>query len=918
MQIDIRALDILFRRIAPSQLWEQLRTNIPTSALSSARDLFQQYAVAELVEYSLDEHSLIFRRLQSEAAEFADNPVDCPYGMPFQGAAELSNAPEMTLPQVALYSVLHFAEQVLTDAEPEPMCRTEHTLPWREAYWLMGQDLFVCGFLAKRDLKMRRKRPHFAWPAVLRTNNRDLNQLLEKGIAENHQHMKGSSQTFALSWCSLMNYPERYEALEKYFSQLRQPFVQVTDSPSLNSTKDRVRCACLCRMHLFYWLKTMNTVDSTPTREDAPSTRFSSNPWWWLDPTVSEGGFAQELAHFRFTYGAKVPQKNRSMCCLDYALEPDVFNMAPDAGYRLLAGERSLLYQCFQAFLLNKMDTSIQMVFYLYLVLKELFRSELIQVNQQVGFRNFYIYQDRKDLLCDMPCYNEELIRMAIHAPLQEGNVKSLETRLSPLNTAPALINKLHEYDEMRQHAAKAVYSFQEPPENWWKSNRNPASDATDYFYVYHFIKELDNRLTKPSSMDNCCRHSSLRRTVRAQSIAIANALCSQTNFRRRVRGIDSSSFEIGCPPEVFATAFRFLRGFCPADLSAKYKDMDSSTYRLSTTYHAGEDFLDIVSGLRAIDDAVTLLELQRFDRIGHALALGVDPEAHYKMKGKKIFLTSQELLDNLVWILYQSNTWNISIDGLLRQQLTEKAQTLLLRIYGKAIEENQWNIDLHDYYCTMQLRGDDPQRYKKMRYNPEVAFGDYYGTYGISKHNSDLDTYRQSKKLAGMYYYYHFGNREKVIGNKVEVYPITQSFINLVRKLQDAQQFYLQEKGIVIECNPSSNVLIGTFHSYRNHPIFRFNNTGLVHDGKQHHACPQLKVCLNTDDLGVFDTSQEFEYALLYNALLEEVDEDGHPVYKESDILDYLERIRQYGFSVVFPPCNQKANQYKGTRKGF
>lgn len=900
MQIDIRTLDILFRRIAPSQIWEQLCSNALAFVPASAQMLFQQYAVTELTEYSLDEHTMIYRRLQSEAADLAAEMNGRWY------CTKDQMAPDMDIPALALHSVLNIAERVLTDTESEPMCKMEHTLLWRDIYWLLGQDLFVCGFLAQRDLEMRRKRPHFTWPAVLRTNNRDLNRLLEKGIAENHQHMKGSSQTFSLSWCSLMNYPESYKELKKWFPQYRQPFVQVSATPCLNSTEDRVQCACLCRMHLFHWLKTKDKPQNEESIQNGDLTTRFTTPWWWLDPIISKVAFAQEQAYFRFTYGARVPLRNHSEACLDYALEPSVLNMAPDAGYRSLAGERSFLYQCFQAFLLGEMDTRTQMTFYLYLVLKGLFRSELIQVNHQVGFRNFYYYQYLKDVLCDRPCYNEELIRMAVNAPITEGNVRSLETRISPLTTPQSLITKIADYDSMKEHADKSVSAIQNSDNFWVEKKKEIDKETEKYFYVYHFIKEPDQKLMGLSALEQSCRHSILRKTVRQQAIAIAKALCASEYFRNRIRGIDSSSHEIGCPPEVFANAFRFLRNFRPSELSARYQNVDPSSYRLSVTYHAGEDFLDIISGLRAIYDAVTLLEMKRFDRIGHALALGIDPEAHYTGKGRQVFLTKQELLDNLVWMLYQAPARNIAIDGLLHQQLTMKAQSLLSQIYGHAIEGNHWSIDLHDYYCSMQLRGDDPGQYHAMRYIPDISFGDYYEEYGISKTNTNIDMYRQSQKLAGLYYYYHYGYREKVAGNEVEAYSITPGYIKLVRDLQNAMQFDLQDRGIVIECNPSSNVLIGTFQNYRNHPIFRFNNIGLEHGGKRRQDCPQLKVCLNTDDLGVFDTSQEFEYALLYHALLEQSDENGNPIYKESDILDYLEHIRQSGFSAVFPPSRQ------------
>ena len=41
-------------------------------------------------------------------------------------------------------------------------------------------------------------------------------------------------------------------------------------------------------------------------------------------------------------------------------------------------------------------------------------------------------------------------------------------------------------------------------------------------------------------------------------------------------------------------------------------------------SYHAGEDFHHILSGIRAMFDAIELLDLCEGDRIGHGTAMGI------------------------------------------------------------------------------------------------------------------------------------------------------------------------------------------------------------------------------------------------------------------------------------------------------
>ena len=128
--------------------------------------------------------------------------------------------------------------------------------------------------------------------------------------------------------------------------------------------------------------------------------------------------------------------------------------------------------------------------------------------------------------------------------------------------------------------------------------------------------------------------------------------------------------------------------------------------------------------------------------------------------------------------------------------------------------------------------------------------------------------------------------------------------------------QAEIAEKGIIIECNPSSNVLIGTFRDYKLHPIFRFNNQKL---GSQTiPSRTQLRVCVNTDDLGVFDTSLDSEYALLLQTLREQKDENGERIYNDREIMCYLDDIRIMGERAVFPGVYEKRAFEKETFVGL
>jgi len=116
------------------------------------------------------------------------------------------------------------------------------------------------------------------------------------------------------------------------------------------------------------------------------------------------------------------------------------------------------------------------------------------------------------------------------------------------------------------------------------------------------------------------------------------------------------------------------------------------------------------------------------------------------------------------------------------------------------------------------------------------------------------------------------------------------------IQIVQDKLRDDLGEKGIIIECNPSSNVLIGTFQEYPKHPVFR------LHQMESGQQTEEVQVCINTDDLGVFDTSLGFEYTLLFQSLRECKRPDGSRAFREEEILNYLEHLRRIGGWATFP----------------
>ncbi|MBR1742590.1 MAG: hypothetical protein IJ733_12145, partial [Lachnospiraceae bacterium] len=101
------------------------------------------------------------------------------------------------------------------------------------------------------------------------------------------------------------------------------------------------------------------------------------------------------------------------------------------------------------------------------------------------------------------------------------------------------------------------------------------------FFYVMHFIKKREKEEERYEI--GSCRDSSVRQEVETQAKAIAEFRENNPDVAERVLGIDASSAEIWCRPEVFAQAFRYLK----ANQSEKLPKLP----QLRCSYHVGEDF---------------------------------------------------------------------------------------------------------------------------------------------------------------------------------------------------------------------------------------------------------------------------------------------------------------------------------------
>lgn len=558
----------------------------------------------------------------------------------------------------------------------------------------------------------------------------------------------------------------------------------------------------------------------------------------------------------------------------------------------IFTGERWLMYMMFRYIYHNEKESMEYInLFYAYLLIKENIRSEIIHSNNNVGFSNFQRYQARKgDLLADN-LYRNHYVRMAFSDTMFVSNrMERLEIRFPPYISVEKNRSFIQQMDSLFD------------PENCKKDM---------FFYTLHFIKSPDIVDYTDSFLH--CRNYSRRRKVGLQAKAIAQLREQYPHVGRRILGIDAASNEIGCRPEVFAVAYRYLR-------EHRYTYITPSGIRklpqLYTTYHVGEDFLDLSDGLRAIEEAILFLGMRSGDRLGHALALGIDVEEWYLSKNYTIAISKQDYLDNLMWVYHK--LWEYDISGFinLREQIVSEFTKYFSEIYlvnfseaeqicidnlaqKEGIRRNKLYFSgestIHNYYEAWKLRGDSPEFYRH-GYFDEKEYIRKRNNFRIN-HDFPIDYHiRHNPEIAAIYYLYHYNKGVRIEGAKTIEVRINKHYIRALCQIQKELQNFIARQGIAIETNPSSNTLIGTFRDYAKHPIVKFFNKGLIHDGNQLKDNPQLQVSINTDDQGVFNTSLENEYALIACALEMLTDKDDKPLYNKYDIYNWIDKIRCMG----------------------
>ena len=778
-------------------------------------------------------------------------------------------------------ALANLADNLLIMQESKVVCRYERFVRWRDVTTDIDETNLICAFLAQRTASGMECYRTFLWDNTIGHNNTQLNRILQRGLADNHFHLFGSAPVFELSWIQLMqnvNDKRIRDHLKKIDRARRSSYTYNSVQDIRPSLESQHLQAVLIRavLTLLLWEEqglissARNLLERYGYADHALGAILRQQNFL-MDEKSNIQALTEDIKNIA-AYGTKLGD-------YDYALYGTGCNADDQELPNLIfSGDRWLIYSLLKGLYSEKRyNDRVYDWLYAYLLIKADIRSEIVQINDNIGLDNFIVYSKRKSGFLNGKNMVKNMIENAVFS--DRKNMKSLEIRISPQNTAYENAVMISEYIRIIGRTDGYRLSSKE-----W------------FYFVFHFSKCQDQLPDRENYTGESCRHYQKRSSLKRQAHQIIRFRNQYPGIAGKVLGIDACSQEIGCRPEVFATIFRRLgQHVCEEGLEYEVP-------QLKKTYHVGEEFLDIADGLRAIEECVRFLNMQCGDRIGHGTVLGIDVHSWYKVKHNTIIIPVQDYLDNVAWMYNKIIEFQIEGCDILRDYLNKEFDFYFTELYEKNIRSQHLtgnNFNIYNHYNAWKLRGDEPSLYIDGRFSKERYQN--AGRYVVDHLHRENRVLRHNEECSLLYYYYHYSWDIRSQGTKRKEIHIPQFYIDGIEKLQKAMQNFVSERGIGIETNPTSNYLISVMNSYEEHPILRFYNKGLDADYEEKNTCPQLFVSVNTDDKGIFRTSLENEFSYLAASLESEEKPNGEKKYNRQMVYQWIDDIREMGIEQSF-----------------
>ncbi len=428
--------------------------------------------------------------------------------------------------------------------------------------------------------------------------------------------------------------------------------------------------------------------------------------------------------------------------------------------------------------------------------------------------------------------------------------------------------------------------------------------DQYDTQLAMHFVRDF-SKGTDTGSSYSTDRKAVQQEVHRLQSLLKSptlNGFAGLDNNRPVadfLRGFDVAGNENDLRIEVFAPSLRVLRG-TGMRATAMHKPLRQAHFSI----HAGEDYSHLLTGMRHIDETVQFCGFKPWDRIGHGLALGVDPHA-WAAQQRIAYCEAGELLDNLVWAFHYAQKVVLKAHELavVLPSLQSAIRRLSNMVWGESFDEealfDAWALRRN---CPVKLKHppelnqeDWVPDYHRLRdtdpnIKSAVRLWQRYLNRGLSASERRDDRPEYARKVQ------IYLNDEPPLHerNKETVFYVSAAELDLYQAIQDWLIEDCSKKELVFEACPTSNIYIGRFQHYKQHPVFRWfpiksDWLDEKYNRWQLRSGP-LKVCVNTDDAGLMPTTIHNEHRILRDTAINHYHVAGEVADR------WIDRLREIG----------------------
>jgi len=369
------------------------------------------------------------------------------------------------------------------------------------------------------------------------------------------------------------------------------------------------------------------------------------------------------------------------------------------------------------------------------------------------------------------------------------------------------------------------------------------------------------------------------------QARALAELIEAVPSVLWLVRGLDVANDELGVPTWVLAPLFRHV-----VDAAAKASLRPRAGPPLRLTAHVGEDFRHLLEGLRRIYEQVHYILGNTPGRLGHAVALGVEPRTWAESVGS-ILMPAEERLWDLVW------EWRLYSRYRIRPEYAAAAppgrvEAVLNQL--SALSDQVFGPSSADQVQVLAEAHHLLHRFLVPPFADRAVVDGGFDTFiqGIARirggagHGRQVHAPKRVMKILHRYL-----NDELVFrrGQALIDVPVGSDEVAALTAVQHGLRRGIAQSGTVVEVNPSSNLLIGDMLDLRNHPILR------LYPPAQEPGDPApVMIALGSDDPLTFSTQLLREYTLLHLAACA-------AGYSERVVQDWLDTIRRTGMDARF-----------------